>query len=56
MYRWEIQWYEYNESLGREQIHFKGFTSEERYRKFMKRLENKGCRITGRIEDGRRVQ
>lgn len=55
MYRWEISWEEKVEGCKFPIPKFKGFTSEEKYRKFLKRLQKKGCKITGRIEDGRTV-
>lgn len=49
MYRWEIRWEEGTFER------FKGFKTKESYDKFKKCLEKRGLKITGIIEDGRKV-
>ena len=55
MYRWEVRWEEFVANVEWALTFNKGFSTENGYKRFMKKLEKKGAKITGLIVDGERV-
>ena len=56
MWRYEIAWEEAVAGASFPITKHRGFTSRENYEKFARRLQRKGARIIGRIEEFVRIQ